>query len=477
MSELDDALNAAVFAAPRLAASALAERAQWLDAAAAALDAAATELVPLAARETHLGEDRLRGELVRTTFQLRLFAGLVREGAFLDATVDHADPGWGMGPRPDLRRALIPLGVVAVYAASNFPFAFSVAGGDTASALAAGCPVVVKANPGHPELSRRVGEIVSAALVDAGAPRGSLTVVEGFETGQALVGDPRVAAGAFTGSPRGGRALFDLANSRPVPIPFFAEMGSVNPTIVTASAAAARGEEIAVGAVGSVSLGVGQFCTKPGVIFVPTGSGLPARIAELASERGGAPMLTDRLREGYGDALAGLAAHRDVTVLAGSAEPDGDPAPTILLTSAAALRDDPHALTAEAFGPTALLVEYGDDDELLRTVAVLDGQLTATIHGEGDESMLPRLLDLLVARAGRVLWNSWPTGVSVTWAMQHGGPYPATTSSQHTSVGTASISRFLRPVAFQGLPDALLPAALREGNPLGIPRRVDGERG
>ena len=432
--------------------------------------------MPLAQEETHLPLPRLTGELKRTTFQLRLFADEVESGAFLQATIDHADPGWGMGPRPDLRRMLVPIGPVAVWAASNFPFAFSVAGGDTASALAAGCPVVLVAHPGHPRLSERTAAILSAALAGAGAPDGTFALVEGQETGRALIQDPRVAAGAFTGSLRGGRALFDLASSRETPIPFYGELGSVNPAFVTPGAAAARAEEIAQGFAGSMSLGVGQFCTKPGLLFVPADSPIPSLVAERLQAVAGAPMLNDRIRSGYGEALGALASHEVVSVLAGTTEPDGDPAPTLLRTSAAEVVADPRPLTAEVFGPAALLVEYTDDEELLAAARVFEGQLTATVQGEPDDAVVPALLDVLSERSGRVLFNGWPTGVSVTYAQQHGGPYPATTAVGTTSVGTAAMERFLRPVAYQDVPEALLPEPLQDANPWSVPQRVDGTR-
>src|SRR5690625_2466210 len=280
-TELDHIAARAAEAAPTLAAARPAERAAWLEAAAAALESARAHLVEVAMRETHLPQARLEGELTRTTFQLNLFAEVVREGSFLDARIDHADPAWGMGPRPDLRRVKVARGPVLVFAASNFPFAFSVAGGDAASALAAGCPVIVKAHEGHPELSRRVAAAVAGALEGAGAPAGSFALIEGREAGITLLKDPRIAAGGFTGSIAGGRALYDVAVSRPVPIPFFAEMGSVNPVVITPAAAAARGGQIAAGLVESMSMGVGQFCTKPGLVFVPAGAGLEELIAAI----------------------------------------------------------------------------------------------------------------------------------------------------------------------------------------------------
>ncbi|MDQ1529964.1 MAG: NADP-dependent aldehyde dehydrogenase [Microbacteriaceae bacterium] len=472
--ELDALLDAATAAMPALVASPPAERADWLRAAADALDAAADRLIPLAVEESHLPVPRLTGELTRTTFQLRLFATVLDEGAYLQATIDHADPDWGMGPRPDLRRVLRPLGPVAIWAASNFPFAFSVAGGDTASALAAGVPVLLKAHPGHPRLSAATAEVLLGALRSAGAPEGVFALVTGVEIGRDLVTDPRIAAASFTGSLRGGRALFDLAVSRPTPIPFYGELGSVNPVFVTAAAARDRAEDVATGFAGSMSLGVGQFCTKPGLLFVPAGSGLPDRIAERLRDVGGAPMLNAGIAEGYAKALGGLAAHADVRVLAGSTTPDATPAPTLLATTAEALLADPHGLTEEAFGPTALVVEYADKEQLLAAAAAFDGQLTATVHAVDEDPDAADLLPLLAERAGRVLVNGWPTGVSVTWAMEHGGPYPATTSVQTTSVGTSAIDRWLRPVSYQSTPDPLLPPPLQEANPWRIPRRVDG---
>jgi len=472
--ELDRLIAAAAEAARVLVGSRHTDRADWLEHMATRLDAAADDLVPLAAQETHLGVDRLQGELKRTTFQLRLFAEILRDGSFLQATIDHPDPAWPMGPRPDLRRMLRPIGPVAVYAASNFPFAFSVAGGDTASALAAGCPVLLKANPSHPELSAATGAHVFDALAEAGAPDGIFAVVLGFETGIALVKDARVRAASFTGSLRGGRALFDLAVSRPEPIPFYGELGSVNPAFVTPDAGAQRADEVAAGFVGSMSLGNGQFCTKPGLLFVPAGSGLEDRVAVLAGERPAAPMLSEHIRSGYSQALEQLAKRPGVRVIVGEVDPEGDPAPTILATTVSDLVADSEALTEECFGPAALVVSYTSEDELLAAARVFEGQLTATIHSSGPEPLTSALLDVLTERVGRVVWNGWPTGVSVTYAQHHGGPYPATTSVQTTSVGTAAIDRFLRPVTYQDAPDDVLPPALQDVNPWRLPRRVDG---
>jgi len=473
-AQLAALVERAVVAGEAWASTPPAVRAAALSAIADRLDAAAAELVPLAQSETHLLEGRLGGELKRTTFQLRLFAEMLQEGSFAGARIDHADPEWPMGARPDIRRVLEPLGPVVVFAASNFPFAFSVAGGDTCSALAAGCPVVLKVHSGHPQLSARVGALVAEALAAAGAPDGLLSLIYGTEAGRAALLDPRVKAGSFTGSIPGGRALFDLAVSRPEPIPFYGELGSVNPTFVTQSAAARRGGQIAAEFLASYTLGAGQFCTKPGILLVPAGSDI-LELLRSAEQPGPAPLLNERIQHGYVEVLQGLLEHDAVEALVlgedAFAEP---PAPTLIATNVQAVLADPEGLITECFGPTALVVTYSDESELLELARVLEGQLTATIQGEEDDAVAPELVRLLAQKAGRVLWNQWPTGVSVTYAQQHGGPYPATTTPGTTSVGTASISRFLRPVAYQGLPEALLPAALQESNPLAIPRRVDG---
>jgi NADP-dependent aldehyde dehydrogenase len=474
---LESILASAAEASRPLGAMRPAERASLLRAVADALDAAADELVELAMAETHLPEGRLRGELTRTTFQLRLFGEMLEEGSYLEATIDHADPSWGMGPRPDLRRLLVPLGPVVVFAASNFPFAFSVAGGDTASALAVGCPVILKAHSGHPELSVRTGSIVKAALSAAGAPDGSFAVITGTENGKVALTDARVKAGSFTGSIPGGRALFDLASSRPDPIPFYGELGSLNPVFVTAGAVKARGDAIASGFVGSYTLGVGQFCTKPGLLFLPTGHGLEGAIASAAQDVGPATLLNPRIGKGYDEELAKLSVAEGVEVLVRAEPSDGlSVAPTLLKTTVPALLERPDELLQECFGPTSIIVEYDGLDEAVAAAGAFEGNLTGTLHAEVEEAeTVAPLLDVLRDRVGRVLWNGWPTGVSVTYGMQHGGPWPATTGSIHTSVGTTAARRFLRPVAYQDMPDELLPEALREGNPLGIVRRVDGK--
>ncbi|WP_019815995.1 aldehyde dehydrogenase (NADP(+)), partial [Saccharomonospora saliphila] len=445
-----------------------------LTAVADALDAHADDLVPLAERETALPRARLVGELARTTFQLRHVAAHITEGSVFDVVIDTADPDHPLGARPDLRRLSVPMGPAVVFAAGNFPFAFSVAGTDTASALAAGCPVVVKAHPGHPELSRRTARVVTEAL--AGAPDGTFALVEGYDTGRAVLLDPRIKVGAFTGSLSAGRALADLAHSRPEPIPFHGELGSLNPAFVTPGALRARGAEIAAGFVSSFTLGAGQFCTKPGLLFLPDGHGLAEALRTALAEVPAAEMLTERIRDGFAGTAAELAAVPGVrTLVEGGARPDGRVVPTLLTCTVPALLDHADTLLRECFGPASLVVTYGGTGELRAATERFDGTLTATLHTEpGEEALAGELLTRLRERAGRLVVNGWPTGVAVTAAMHHGGPWPATTSPAHTSVGSGAVERFLRPVSYQNVPQTLLPAPLRDRNELGIPRRVDG---
>ncbi|MEV7607152.1 aldehyde dehydrogenase (NADP(+)) [Paenarthrobacter sp. NPDC089322] len=469
------AVTAAAAAAAKVTAAASdAERAAWLTAVADALDANVTELVAIADSETNLGTVRLTGEVGRTTAQLRLFAKVITEGSYLEAVIDHADPS-ATPPQPDLRRILRPIGPVAVFSASNFPFAFSVAGGDTASALAVGCPVIVKAHSGHLRLSERTAEIVIEALASAGAPGGIFALVSGREAGTALVQDPAIKAVGFTGSIPGGRALFDLAVSRPEPIPFYGELGSLNPVVVTSAAVAARSRELAAGLAGSFTLGAGQFCTKPGLVFIPEGTDFAARLAEASKDKAAAPMLTERIAEAYAPGLKSVADQPGVTVVSGIVEQDSladGAAPVVFSTTAANVLERPGELLEECFGPTTLLIEYSSQEELARALAKVPGSLTATVHAEPQED-ISALVEQLSELAGRVLFDGWPTGVAVNWSQQHGGPYPATTSL-FTSVGATAVRRFQRPVAYQDAPESILHPALHESNPLGIPRRVDG---
>lgn len=454
---LDSVLEAvqSAFSATRL--SSAEQRAHWLRALADALDDAATDLVPLAQKETHLPVGRLNAELLRTSFQARLFADRLDSGALADDRVDPADPEWPMGPRPDIRRTLVPIGPVLVFAASNFPFAFSVVGGDTVSALAAGCPVVVKAHPGHPELSRATADVAVSALATAGAPQAVLSLVEGEQAGIDAVRDSRIKAVAFTGSTHGGRALFDLAMRRPDPIPFYGELGATNPVVVTPAGWAARPDDIATGFADSYTLGSGQFCTKPGVIFVPDADDFLARVPV----RKVGPMLNDRIRSGFDAAVAHLTASTDVVVAMRTEDTADGPGTVLLRTSTRAVLKDPTLIEDEMFGPAALVVSYGNLDEVVEVMAAFGGSLTATVQGANGDADAARLLDVLSEHAGRVIWNQWPTGVTVSDAQQHGGPWPSTTSPTTTSVGTAAIARFRRPVAYQNVPPQWLPASLR----------------
>ena len=452
-------------------------RAGWLRALADALLAHTDELVGIAHRETHLGAARLSGEVVRTATQLRFFADVIEEGSYLEATVDRPDPTL-LPPRPDLRRILRPLGAVAVFAASNFPFAFSVLGNDTASALAAGCPVVVKAHPGHPGLSRRVADIARAALAEAGGPADALVLVEGLDAGRALVQHPLVRAVGFTGSTRGGRALFDLACRRPDPIPFYGELGSVNPVVVTPAALAEHGAALPAGLAASFTRDGGQYCTKPGLVFVPAEGAetferaLTAAVASAPGQR----LLTAGIADAFAATGAALAARDDVAVRGVARGAEDGTAPIVAAVEASAFVADPETFQEEHFGPLTLLVRYRDRAELACALALLEGSLTGALwHGsEEDPAMLDATTAALARVAGRVLYNGWPTGVAIAWAQHHGGPWPASTASVHTSVGATAIRRFLTPLTYQDAPASVLPAELRDGNPLGIPRRQDG---
>jgi NADP-dependent aldehyde dehydrogenase len=450
----------------------LARRADALRSIADHLDEHRDELVGLADEETALGAGRLDGEVVRTTGQLRLFADAVEEGSFLEVIVDRADPDHRPLPLPELRRMLQPIGPVGVFAASNFPFAFSVAGGDTASALAAGCSVVVKAHQGHPRTSARTAELVADALAHASMRAGTFGIVYGRDAGRLLVSDPHVKAVGFTGSQGGGRALFDLAVSRPDPIPFFGELGSLNPVVVTPAAIAARAADIATGFVGSFTLGGGQFCTKPGLLFAPRGHGLEAPLADALADVPAAALLTPAIREGFGQRAEQIGGSEAVRLLAGS-DANGDLAvpPRVYAASSAALVAHPD-VADECFGPAAIVVEWDAEDDLLAALDVVAGSLTATVHAEPDDpAVTGRLMARLRRLAGRIVWNGWPTGVAVTWSMHHGGPFPVTTNPLHTSVGVTALRRFLVPIVYQNAPDERLPTILRDGNPLGVPRR------
>jgi NADP-dependent aldehyde dehydrogenase len=464
-------------ATPFLWRQSRADRVATLKAIADSLEAERHALVPLADRETALGLPRLNSELTRTCFQFRFFADVVEEGAYLQATIDSAQQT-PMGPRPDLRRMLVPLGPVAVFGASNFPFAFSVPGGDTASALAAGCAVVVKAHPSHPALSNACYEIMAAALQQLGAPQGTLGIVHGQDAGAALVMHPAIRAVGFTGSQRGGRALFDLATSRPDPIPFYGELGSTNPLIVTPNAARDRAAEIGHGIVASVTMGAGQFCTKPGIVFVPegeAGEAVRAAMIEALRDVADAPLLNSGIHAAFKADVAQMERLDDAGIMLGRPQPSADGyLAAARLVSVAAGR-----LTAqsfrEVFGPFALLVTYSSEADLLAALSLFEGSLTISLHvGGAEEQLQAAILDVVAPKVGRIVWNGYPTGVAVSWAMQHGGPWPASTSARDTSVGAAAIQRFLRPVVWQSAPEHCLPPELRRTQPNPIPVRLDG---
>ena len=455
-------------------------RARALVAAADGLCEFDDELVALAMGETGLAESRLRGELNRTAVQLRLFADVVVDGDYLDVRIDAADADFALGARPDLRRALVPLGPVLNFSGGNFPFAFSVAGGDTASALAAGCSVIVKAHPGHPALSRRTAEVVAAALAGAGAPANTLQVIFGQDQGVAMLADGRIRAATFTGSIRAGRLLADVAARRPRPIPFYGELGSVNPQFVTRARLAEDVAELGAGFVASVASSAGQFCTKPGFLFVSDVSALAGPIRAAAEQVAEHRMLNPRIAAGYGRRREEVLATPGVEVIAlGSMRVDenaqGWVTPTIVSVDVPALQAAGATLLDESFGPLAILVQYEEESSLAELAGRLfPGNLTSGVHALVDESTpaLIALLDQLQSCAGRILFNGWPTGVAVTPAMQHGGPWPATTADVATSVGTAAIGRFLRGVSYQNFPQHLLAPMLRDDNPWGVPQRL-----
>ncbi|MFN4060179.1 MAG: aldehyde dehydrogenase (NADP(+)) [Paracoccus hibiscisoli] len=461
---VDHAARAAEAAFADYAATSRADRAALLEAIAEEIEARAEKITQVAAAETGLPEARLQGERGRTTGQLRLFADHIRAGDYLDRRHDAALPDRQPLPRPDLRMIQRPIGPVAVFGASNFPLAFSTAGGDTASALAAGCPVVVKGHPAHPGTGRIVAEAVDAAIRQTGMPAGIFALIQGdtHAVGEALVRHPLIKAVGFTGSLRGGRALYDLCAARPEPIPFFGELGSVNPCFLLPAALAARGAQIAQGWAASLTMGAGQFCTNPGLVILPADQAdafADAAAAALA-DAPAQTMLTDAIADGFRQGTDTLARLADPVLRQDS---NGRTArPAIFRVDAARFMADP-GLAHEVFGPAGLIVATDSDDQMLDLARALEGQLTITLQLDaGDTALAGRLMPVLERKAGRILANGWPTGVEVADAMVHGGPYPASTNFGATSVGTMAIRRWLRPVCFQNLPDALLPADLRD---------------
>ncbi|MGE8382871.1 MAG: aldehyde dehydrogenase (NADP(+)) [Pseudomonas putida] len=476
--EVEAAVQAAEAAYPAYRSTSPAQRAAFLDAIANELDALGDDFIQHVMRETALPEARIRGERSRTSNQLRLFAEVVRRGDFYAARIDRALPQRTPLPRPDLRQYRIGVGPVAVFGASNFPLAFSTAGGDTASALAAGCPVVFKAHSGHMLTAAHVAGAIDRAVASSGMPAGVFNLIYGAGVGEALVKHPAIQAVGFTGSLRGGRALCDMAAARPQPIPVFAEMSSINPVIVLPQALQARGEQVASELAASVVMGCGQFCTNPGLVvgiqspqfehFVQT---LVARMAD----QGPQTMLNAGTLRSYQNGVQHLLAHPGIQHLAGQPQTGNQAQPQLFKADVSLLLNGDPLLQEEVFGPTTVVVEVADAEQLAEALRHLQGQLTATLIAEPDDlQAFASLVPLLERKAGRLLLNGYPTGVEVSDAMVHGGPYPATSDARGTSVGTLAIDRFLRPVCFQNYPDALLPDALKNANPLGIARLLDG---
>ncbi len=475
--EVERAMTLADRAFETLGQTSQGARADFLDKIAGNIEALGDQLVERAVQETNLPAGRIAGERARTSGQLRMFASLLREGSWRDATIDLRQVDRLPAPKPDLRRLLVPLGPVVVFGASNFPLAFSVAGGDTASALAAGCPVVFKAHPAHPGTSELVGRAIVQACDETGMPEGTFSLLHtDAATAQHLVTHPLTQAVAFTGSQAVGKTLMRLAAGRDVPVPVYAEMGSVNPVFLLPGFGQ-RADAVAQGFVQSLNLGVGQFCTNPGVVVGIVSAELEEFVTAVTAallEVEPAAMLTPGIAAGFRAGCRRLADHLDVkTVFAGTDEGDS-PAPRLFTTRAETFLSDP-ALGAEVFGPTALVVVCDSFEQMKRVARNLEGQLTVTLQGSGTaDGHMAELLPLVTRKAGRIVHNGYPTGVEVSPAMQHGGPFPSSSNPRTTSVGTAAIQRFVRPVCFQDLPVDLLPDELVDHNPLHIWRRVDG---
>lgn len=479
-AEIDHAVTAAAAAFQETRHYPASKLADFLDAAADEIEKLREELIATADYETALGSPRLPGELTRTTGQLRAFGNLLREGSYVEAIIDTAQPDRQPQPRPDIRRMLVPLGPVAVFSASNFPFAFATAGGDTASAFAAGCPVIVKGHPGHPATTELFTIALNNAVKACGFPAGFFSMVQGntIEVGQNLVQHPLLEAVGFTGSLRGGRALFDTAAKRPRPIPVYAEMGSINPVVLMPGAVASRASLVDT-LVASATLGAGQFCTNPGLVLLVDSAESQSfiqRYTQAMTARQPAVMLNAAIESGLARTVAQTISSGGVELLAGGTVVEGDGfcyAHTVMQAGSEQFRRNPK-LHEEHFGPVTLFITCTSLDDVRATLDTLEGQLTGTIHAEADEVEDTRpILETLREKVGRVIWNGVPTGVEVVYAQQHGGPYPATTAPATTSVGMTAIKRFMRPVAFQNIPSALLPDALKDNNPLGILRIVD----
>lgn len=477
--EVDRAACAAAAAYPAYKALSAERRAAFLDAIADELDALDDQFVALVCRETALPAARIAGERGRTSGQMRLFATVLRRGDFYAARIDQALPERTPLPRPDVRQYRIGLGPVAVFGASNFPLAFSTAGGDTASALAAGCPVVFKAHSGHMATAEQVADAILRAAERTGMPQGVFNMIYGAGVGEALVKHPSIQAVGFTGSLKGGRALCDMAAARPQPIPVFAEMSSINPVIILPQALQVRSATVARELAASVVQGCGQFCTNPGLVIGLRSPAFTAFIEQLAGQINEQPaqtMLNAGTLRSYAKGVSQLAEHALVEHLAGLAQQGAQAQPQVFRADVRLLLEGEPVLQEEVFGPTTVVIEVQDAAQLDAAIQSLHGQLTATLIGEPEDlQQFGGLTPLLEQKVGRILINGYPTGVEVCDAMVHGGPYPATSDARGTSVGTLAIDRFLRPVCFQNYPDSLLPEPLKNANPLGIQRLVDGQ--
>ena len=477
--EVDRAACAAAAAYPAYKALSAERRAAFLDAIADELDALDDQFVALVCRETALPAARIAGERGRTSGQMRLFATVLRRGDFYAARIDQAQPERTPLPRPDVRQYRIGLGPVAVFGASNFPLAFSTAGGDTASALAAGCPVVFKAHSGHMATAEQVADAILRAAERTGMPQGVFNMIYGAGVGEALVKHPSIQAVGFTGSLKGGRALCDMAAARPQPIPVFAEMSSINPVIILPQALQVRSATVARELAASVVQGCGQFCTNPGLVIGLRSPAFTAFIEQLAGQINEQPaqtMLNAGTLRSYAKGVSQLAEHALVEHLAGLAQQGAQAQPQVFKADVRLLLEGDPVLQEEVFGPTTVVIEVQDAAQLDAAIQSLHGQLTATLIGEPEDlRQFGGLTPLLEQKVGRILINGYPTGVEVCDAMVHGGPYPATSDARGTSVGTLAIDRFLRPVCFQNYPDSLLPEPLKNANPLGIQRLVDGQ--
>ena len=477
--EVDRAACAAAAAYPAYKALSAERRAAFLDAIADELDALDDQFVALVCRETALPAARIAGERGRTSGQMRLFATVLRRGDFYAARIDQALPERTPLPRPDVRQYRIGLGPVAVFGASNFPLAFSTAGGDTASALAAGCPVVFKAHSGHMATAEQVADAILRAAERTGMPQGVFNMIYGAGVGEALVKHPSIQAVGFTGSLKGGRALCDMAAARPQPIPVFAEMSSINPVIILPQALQVRSATVARELAASVVQGCGQFCTNPGLVIGLRSPAFTAFIEQLAGQINEQPaqtMLNAGTLRSYAKGVSQLAEHALVEHLAGLAQHGAQAQPQVFRADVRLLLEGDPVLQEEVFGPTTVVIEVQDAAQLDAAIQSLHGQLTATLIGEPEDlQQFGGLTPLLEQKVGRILINGYPTGVEVCDAMVHGGPYPATSDARGTSVGTLAIDRFLRPVCFQNYPDSLLPEPLKNANPLGIQRLVDGQ--